>query len=38
MWRRSLSKDFAPMDKGNGEEQASDVKIDEPIRSHDDMK
>jgi hypothetical protein len=24
--------------KGNGEEQASDVKIDEPIRSHDDMK
>jgi hypothetical protein len=29
MCRRSLSKDLAPMDKGNSEEQ-SDVEIDEP--------
>jgi hypothetical protein len=32
-----LSDDLAPMDQGNGEEQ-SEVKIDELIRSRDDMK
>jgi hypothetical protein len=31
MWRRSLSKDLALMNKGNGEEQVRS-------RSHDDMK
>jgi hypothetical protein len=32
-----LSDDLAPMDRGNSEEQ-SEVKIDELIRSRDDMK
>jgi hypothetical protein len=31
-----LEQDLAPMDRRNGEE--SKVKIDEPIRSRDDMK
>ena len=32
-----LEQDLAPMDEGNGE-KASEVKIDEPIQSCDDMK
>ena len=32
-----LSDDLAPMDRSNGEEQV-EIKIDEPIRSHDDIK
>jgi hypothetical protein len=32
-----LEQDLAPMDRRNGE-RASEVKIDEPKRSRDDMK
>ena len=36
MWRGSLSKDLASMDKGNGEEQAMLQSMNQ--RSHDDME
>ena len=32
-----LEQDLAPMDEGNGK-KVGEVKTDEPIRSHDDMK